>query len=83
MRADRPEVAHFARFSGIGVDRVGPGQSDPTCEAPKYLGLCSVPIVPDWLLLWGGGSVPVTKALDVFLLVELPSHRWECHVGGA
>lgn len=25
VRADRPEVAHFAPISGVGVDRVGLG----------------------------------------------------------
>lgn len=51
VRADRPEVAHLAPVTGVGVDRVGlGGNSDPT------LRLCligdsapSVSIVPDTL----------------------------------
>lgn len=37
VRADRPEVAHLALVTGVGVDRVGlGGNSDPT------LRLCSI-----------------------------------------
>lgn len=68
VRADRPEVAHFALFSSIGVDRVRPGATltlpvrpcsvwDSAQSLSSLIDLCFP------TTLWGGGSVPVSKAL--------------------
>lgn len=71
VRADGPEVAHLAPFSRIGVDRVRPGATLTLPVRP-----CSVWDSAQSLLslidlcfpttLWGGGSVPVSKALVLF-----------------
>lgn len=68
VRADRPEVAHFAPFSSIGVNRVRPGATltlpvKPCSVWDSAQSLLSLVGLNFPITLWGGGSVPVSKAL--------------------